>query len=492
MSNKLKNVFYDESGKWKMKKSTTIILIGVIVVLALFLIVPRIIKPSNSAGAFQTEAIARGPLVAQVGATGTIRSDQTANLAWKTTGTIEKISTTIGDQVQNGEILAELSTTSLPQNVIQAKAQLITAKRNLEDVKASNLAAAQAQLALVNAQDALKTAKNLVLTHVTHRGSDDMIDKADSNLTIAKGNLDNAQTFYDNFKNLAKDNDWYIAALTRLTAAQTAYDQAKTNFTYVTDKPSALEVQKNDAKLAIAQAQLADAQRAYDRVKDGPNADDIAAAQAQVDALQATIDTADLVAPISGEITDMIIKVGDQVSPGPTAIRIDDMGRMLVDVAVSEVDISRVKPGQDATITLDAVPGVTYPGKVTDVAKVADVVQGVANFNVTTQLTQPDQNVLPGMTAAVNIIVDKLDNVLLVPNRAVRLENGKRVVYVLRNGKPEKVNLTIGVSSDTYSEIIDSGLKLGDLIILNPPLTLTGFQGRPSSGGGSPFSGGGQ
>jgi HlyD family secretion protein len=489
MSNKIKAVFYDEDGKWKMKKSTTIIIGVVIGLVALFLIVPMIVKPKNGSGAFQTEALKRGELTAQVGATGTIHSDQTANLAWKSSGTIEKINTAIGQKVNKGDILAVLATTSMPQNVIQAKAQLITAERSLEDVKASNTAAAQAQLALVNAEDAVKTAKNRVLTFVTHRGSDDMIDTADSQLTIADGNLVNAETYFKMFDHLKKDDPNYVAALSRLTAARTAYDQAKTNFTYLTDKPSALEVQKNDAKLAIAVAQLADAQRAYDRVKDGPNADDIAAAQAQVDALQATIDTAYLMAPISGEVTDMNIKVGDQVSPGPTAIRVDDLGRMLVDVAVSEVDISRIKPGQDATITLDAVPGVTYPGKVTEVARVADVVQGVANFNVTVQLTQPDENVLPGMTAAVNIIVDKLENALLLPNRAVRLENGKRVVYVLRNGKPEKVGVTLGLSSDTYSEIIDSGLNLGDLIILNPPLTLTGFQGRPS-GGGSPFGGG--
>jgi len=259
MASKLKNVFYDENGKWKMRKSTTIILIGVVVVVALFLIVPRVIKPNNGVGTYQTEGLTRGPLIAQVGATGTIRSNQTVNLAWKATGTIDKVNTAIGQEVHKGDVLAELSTTSLPQNVIQAEAQLITAKRNLEDVKASNTAAAQAQLTLVNAQDALKTAKNLVLTHLSHRGSQDMIDKSDTNLTIAKGNLDEAQTYFDKFKHLAKNDPWYVAALTRLSAAQTAYDQANTNYTYVTDKPSALEVQKNDAKLAIAQAQLADA-----------------------------------------------------------------------------------------------------------------------------------------------------------------------------------------------------------------------------------------
>ena len=84
-------------------------------------------------------------------------------------------------------------------------------------------------------------------------------------LTIAKGNLDDAQKFYDMFKNLAKDNPNYIAALSRLTAAKTAYEQTKTNYDYLNEKPTALEVQKNDANLAIAQAQLADAQRTYDR-----------------------------------------------------------------------------------------------------------------------------------------------------------------------------------------------------------------------------------
>ncbi len=180
MANKIKAVFYDDSGKWKMKKSTTIILAGVIVVIALFIIVPLILNNTNGSSEFQTETLGKGQLTAQVGATGTIHSDQTANLSWKTTGTIDKINTTIGDKVEKGEILAELSTTSLPQNVIQAKAQLITAQRNLEDVKSSNTAASQAQLAFVNAQDAVNKAKNRVLTNVTRRGSDDMVDNADS------------------------------------------------------------------------------------------------------------------------------------------------------------------------------------------------------------------------------------------------------------------------------------------------------------------------
>ncbi len=105
MPNKIKAVFYDETGKWKMKKTTTIILAGVIVVIALFIIVPLIFNNPSGTAAFQTETLGKGQLTAQVGATGTIHSDQTANLSWKTTGTIEKINTSIGDKVKKARSL---------------------------------------------------------------------------------------------------------------------------------------------------------------------------------------------------------------------------------------------------------------------------------------------------------------------------------------------------------------------------------------------------
>jgi HlyD family secretion protein len=129
-----------------------------------------------------------------------------------------------------------------------------------------------------------------------------------------------------------------------------------------------------------------------------------------------------------------------------------------------------------------------YNGKVVEVAQAGNPVQGAVNFTVTVVLTDPDKNVKPGMTAAVTILVKQLTDVLLVPNRAVRLVDSQRVVYVLSNGQPQELNVTLGASSDTMSEVVSSNLKTGDLIILNPPSTL--FT-RPPSGGGGPFGGGG-
>ena len=76
------------------------------------------------------------------------------------------------------------------------------------------------------------------------------------------------------------------------------------------------------------------------------------------------------------------------------------------------------------------------------------------------------------MTAAVNIVVNQIQDALLVPNRAVRVSNGERTVYVLRGGLPTPVTIQIGATSDTYSELIGGDLSEGDAIILNPPSTI--------------------
>jgi multidrug efflux pump subunit AcrA (membrane-fusion protein) len=119
-------------------------------------------------------------------------------------------------------------------------------------------------------------------------------------------------------------------------------------------------------------------------------------------------------------------------------------------------------------------------------------VQGAVNFTVTVVLTDADASVKPGMTAAVTITVKQVKDALLVPNRAVRLMNNQQVVYVLRNGQPVEVNVTLGASSDTQSVVVSGNLNIGDLIILNPPSTLfTRPNGGGGPGGGGPFGGGG-
>jgi HlyD family secretion protein len=190
--------------------------------------------------------------------------------------------------------------------------------------------------------------------------------------------------------------------------------------------------------------------------------------------------TAFIVAPFDGTVTQAVPAVGDEVSAGTVAFRLDDLSHLLVDVQVSEVDINTVAVGQDVTLTFDAVLGRVEPyhGKVVQVSQAGDTVQGVVSFVVTVELTDADELVKPGMTAAVNVVIKEQKDVVLIPNRAVRLVNSERAVYVLVNNQPKLIKLQLGSTDGTNSVLVSGDIKEGDPIILNPP-----------SNNGGPFGG---
>jgi HlyD family secretion protein len=314
-----------------------------------------------------------------------------------------------------------------------------------------------------------------------------LIENYRSSYVLAQDKLDRAKENYDRFANAPEDDPGKAVAFNSLYAAQQERDKAYNNWVWYEYPPSPQDIAVAEGKVAVAQAKLEDAQREWDRLKDGADPDDIAAAQAKVAAIQATIDTAKITAPFSGMVSVVNVMVGDQVRAGANGFRIDDLSHLLADVQVSEVDINSVAVGQPVTITFDAILGQEYHGQVTQVAQVGDAAQGAVNFTVTVEITDADEQVKPGMTAAVNIVVNALKDVLLVPNRAVRLVDSQRVVYVLRNGQSVEVKITLGASSDTVSEVVSGDLKEGDLIILNPSTTLI----NPGGGMPGPFGGGG-
>lgn len=430
------------------KRKKIFIPVGILLVIAVLFLVFRP-KGGQTTGQFQTAIIGRGNLTATVGATGTVHARQTATLAWLTTGTVGDVNVKIGDQVKAGDMLASLSKTSLSQNIILAEADLVSAQKAYDDLLNSDTARAQAWIALRDAKDAF----------------DKAYDYRDAlNYPVRKTQLI-----------LVKESTPYGVV-----------DVPKTK-TYKVEGTEK-EIAKADADLALKQAKYEDAKRTYDRIADGPNKDDLAAAQARVDAAQATLDMAHLTAPFAGTVTGAAPLPGDQVSVGTMAFRVDDLSSLLVDVELSEVDINSVSIDQPVTLSFDAVLNKTYHGIVSEVSQAGSVSQGVVNFTVTVELSDADEQVKPGMTAAVNIVIKEINDAVLVPSRAVRLVDNNYVVYILNDGLPQQVSVRLGSSSDTMSVVVGGDLKEGDEVILNPPATLQpGGGGGP--GGGGPFGG---
>ena len=464
-----------------MKRWITIIIAVVVLVGGYFgYRVYRQSRVQSSLSELQTVDAGTGPLTATVGATGTVHANQSTILTFQTSGTVEDVNVALGDLVQDDEILATLEQTSLSAQVVMAEADLVSAKRALEDLLNSDAARASAQHTLAQAQDALKDAEYMrTVRQEGNRASQETLDAARANLILAQSEVDLAKAQYDSLSGLPEDNAGRALALSKLADARRKRDAAQRNLNWYTGHPTAVEQALLDADVALAEARLADAEREWERLKDGPDPDDIAAAKARVAAAEATLALSYIKAPFSGTVTSVEVVSGDQVGPGTVAFRLEDLSRLLIDVDISEVDINRIALGQPVTLNFDAVLDKIYQGEVVEISLSGDVVQGVVNFSVTMEVSDPDESIKPGMTTAVNIVVDQIDNVLLVPNRAVRVLDGERVVYVIRQGVLQAIGIELGVSSDLYSEVIDGELRVGDQIVLNPPLVFESTGGPP-------------
>jgi HlyD family secretion protein len=511
----------------------------------------------------ETEVIQRSSLSSVIGATGTVRSNQSAELAWKVSGQVDHILPSVGDEIAAGETLATISKTSLPAYIILAQADLVNYKKELDTLLNSPLQQAEALKAVEVAENALQDALHPELTQaeafaaianaesdldkantqleiITKRPSQSAIDQSYANMLLAENKLNKTLESIEEIKwQQAKISSSQIPAEIRndikkalrkalegldfqRTQDQLAYNRSVNKYENLLKPPDPVDVAvaeaavfaaqaqldharleyeriedgSSPADIAVLQARLADSQREYERVKDSPPAEDIAVLEAKIRASQAAIDQTEIKAPFHGTVTRIDSQPGDQVSPGAPAFRIDDISSLLVDVNVPEIDVNLIQTGQDVVVTFDGILAKEYHGTVVEVATVGTETQGLTSFEVTVKLLDADEDVRPEMTSAVDIITSEVDNVLLVPNQAIRLLDGERVIYVLTDStknlsaalnqfsgglpvfKAEQsalnaivpVPITLGASSALYSEVISGDLEEGDMVVLNPPI----------------------
>jgi HlyD family secretion protein len=459
------------------------ILIGLALVVAVAAIIYYLVIPSRSEVAapenIPTAPLAADPVSEIVGATGTVSSNQSATLNWKTSGLVGETNIQVGDVVQAGDVLAVLDPGSLSPLDILAEADLVIAQRALDNLLKSEVQAASAWQAVEAAQEALDDARSpdmdqaaalqaiaeaekavdeaeRKLKILTNPVSKAALDQAQANLVLAEKKLNDNQKSIDRIqKKLAKRDDQYkffesrrlygkileSLELQRIQV-QKSFENSRQRYINLQSPPNPNDVAVAEANLlgaqaqlleaenewqriqdgaspadiALLEAQLVDAQREWERVKDGPTPEDIASAQARVTAAQATLDNTRIAAPFSGLITEAISKPNDQVAPGSPAFRMDDLSHLWVDVGISEIDINLVEPGQPVILTFDAILAKEYQGRVVEVSPVGLSNLGIVDFKVRVELLNPDQDVRPGMTAAVEILVNQIDEALLMTN----------------------------------------------------------------------------
>ncbi len=169
-------------------------------------------------------------------------------------------------------------------------------------------------------------------------------------------------------------------------------------------------------------------------------------------------------APFSGIIASVSssVKKGDSVS-GSTVLATLITKQQTAEISVNEVDVVKIKVGQKATVTFDAIEGLSLTAKVTEIDTIGTISQGVVTYDVKIIFDTQDERVKPGMSVSAAVITDMKQDILLVPNSAVKT-NGGTYVEILVNNVPQSQSVEAGLSNDTNTEIIN-GLKEGDKVI---------------------------
>jgi RND family efflux transporter MFP subunit len=254
---------------------------------------------------------------------------------------------------------------------------------------------------------------------------------------------------------------------------------------------NAIEAQRQ----AVAQAQ-ADAQLKMTPYTDQDVAQAVASveqARGQVALSKFNLDNAVLVAPFDGTVSQVGLNPGELASGAATVggglITVVNPARLRVEAQVDESDVTRVEVGQQALLTFDALPGRPVRGRVTAVAPQSTTQSGVTSYLVSLSV-DGGQGVRPGMTATANIVYDRKNDVLTVPNRVLRRQGRDQVVDVLTaEGQLETRVVQRGLSNDQSSEIT-SGLSEGDEVVLPTTQTrspnMPGGFGAPGIGGPGP------
>jgi HlyD family secretion protein len=425
----------------------------------------------------ETVTVERGDIEATVDATGTVEPVAQVTLSFRTGGTLEAVMAEEGDEVEAGDVLAQLRTAELELGVTQAELALTNAEANLsriqggadpQDIEAagSNLASAEAALA-----------------RLRNGPTQDEITVARADLKRAEIALQEAQERYDEYA-------WVggVGALPFSAALQQAtinYEQALAAYNITMAGPTESELRAAEAAVAQARSQL-------DSLLEGASEEDLIIAQVAVDQARASLELAQLqledatmVAPFSGTVGLVGAQRNEQVGPGVPIVTLIDPSSFHVDVRVDEVDVGQVEVGQGVRSTLDAFPDEELLGQVEYISPVASMELGTASYLVRASFDPHAVPVRSGMTANIAIVTQRKEDVLLVPSRAISIDREEGLFFAgkLVNGEIERADVEIGLQDESLSEVL-SGLQEGDQVVISGPDLMERL--RLSMRGGSP------
>jgi len=492
----------------------------------------------SAAAQYMTAKVERGNLRNTVTATGTLQAVTTVQVGSQASGTISALYADFNSVVKKGQVVAQL-------DPAVSKAQVDQARANLEQARAS---LTQARAAVVNSRAGVSGAQASGLAaKSTVQNNQAGVSGAQANVAVLKAQQDDALSLLKQQDSLLKagviaQRDYDVA----LTAYKTA--EARTNQAVAQLNQAMLTEQSaSSAGLAQSQAQVqqSQAQVQQSQAQVGQAAAQVQQAQAALSLAEVNLSHTTITSPIDGIVVSRDVNVGQTVAASlsaPTLFTIaNDLTQMQVIANIDQADIGLVEQAKSVKFSVDAFPGKDFDGKIQQMRINPQNVQNVVTYNVVIDVNNPEQKLKPGMTANLTITIDERNNVLKVPNAALRFmpqdatgqrsaagaENGNgqgrrsqqtgvasgsarpsssaqqgqqsnggeshfapatapvlegqtRLVWVLgQDGRPQSRRIKVGLTDGVTTEVVEGDLQEGDMVITGQ--TLAGVSKPQSS-----------
>jgi len=372
---------------------------------------------ASAEAATLTPEITTQESISAVSATGVVVPAQSSTLSVSTSGIVEQVLVEEGDSVSAGQILLRLEgKEDLGAAIESAEYELTLAQQALDELYDNNaIDQANALQAAAQSYEALRQAEyNAYYFSVPANQQDfGLFEGAD----VTRETLASARETYQPYKGSSSEFTYIdcdeieaakqFPALCGSTDRYNVEDQLEDA---EADFKTAVDRIENQSAVILAQENLRQAMKEYETLTQGPDPDDIAAAearlenaQASLDAAQAYFDDLEVRAPFAGTVSEMYTSVSEWIAPGQPTLLMADLEHLRVETTdLSEVDIAQVVVGDAVAVTFDALPGVEDAGQVTRVAPKADEGSGV-NYKVVVELDEIPAQLRWGMTAFVDI-----------------------------------------------------------------------------------------
>ena len=477
------------------------IIIGAIVAVIVLVVLTLFFTPSAKVN-YSTVKVSPKDIVQTVTATGQVAGEDSASLAFDTSGTVARVSVHVGDTVKQGQTLGSLSSDILAANLESAMANVTATQATLAQLTQGNRPEAVAvyqqkatdagitlgtaihdaylktQDAIFNKTDTLfsnpltanplitlstqnDTVKNNInferlvlgekLTALGKVGANDF-----SSTTQAEANdtLNYAKKFTTDLSAIISNPLIQISASNTATVIAAASEINTAMSGYVTAQ-SAYNEANNSLTLEAAGGTSQDVQA---------QAAKVAAAQAQADIVSSQINHTVIRAPFDGIITAVNLKIGEVATPGSVAFGIITKS-LKIEVRVPENDISKIAVGDTADVTLDAYSSDTiFPAVVSEIDPAATLINGINSYKVKLRFVSDDPRIRSGMSANVSIVTAHDDQAIAVPDQAVITRGTSHFVLVEdTQGNFAERQVSTGITGSGYTAIT-SGIQAGDTI----------------------------